>query len=163
MLTDYTTYDDVRSALGVSDEELADATLALESVYSHLLFDLEDVGLTLPDDYTAVAAIAEASRTTEQQRFYRATRLFSTLATARALAASLPLFGPKDISDGKATVSRFADAPYKATIAMVDKQFEQAKSRLEAAWAATTSSTATVVSRPYIGSSKLSVDPVTGS
>ena len=162
MLTDYTTYDDVRSALGVSSDELEDVTLALESWDNHLRFELEDISLALPASYAAVVLIPQASRTDEQERLYRATRLFSTLAVARAMTASLPLFGPKDISDGKATVSRFADAPYKAVTSRIEKQFEQAKGRLESAWAAISATAATAVARPYLGVSRPSTDPVTG-
>lgn len=162
MLTDYTTYDDIRSTLGVSDDDIEDATLALETWDNHLQFDLEDVSASLPAGYLAVAAKLEESRTAVESKLYRATRLFATLATARALSASLPMFGPKDFSDGKATVSRFADAPYKAVVSKVEKQFEQAKGRLEKAWAEMNATATAVTSRPYMGVSRPSTDPVTG-
>lgn len=162
MLTSYTTYDDIRSALGVSSDELEDATLGLESWESHLLFELEDVNATLPAAYAGVVAIPTASRTAAQAKFYRATRLFATLAVANALTAALPMFGPKDISDGKATVSRFADSPYRATVTKIKEQYGIAHSRLKQALAEMSSTAAIIVLRPYMGISSPTTDPVVG-
>lgn len=54
LITDYTTYDDVRAVLGVSTDELEDTTLALETYASALLLDLEDVDVALPAAYSAL-------------------------------------------------------------------------------------------------------------
>lgn len=163
MLTDYTTYDDVRSALGVSSDELANETLDLETWDNHLQFELEDINASLPDTYATISATSSASRTAAQAKLYRATRLFSTLALANTLAASLPMFGPKDISDGKASVSRFADAPYKAVVSSVKMQYEKARDRLKDAWAELNASSAAASTRPYLGVSSPTTDPVTGA
>lgn len=163
MLTDYTTYDDIRSALGVSADEIEDATLALETWDNHLQFKLDDINALLPESYTEIVAISVASRTSTQAKLYRATRLYATLAVADALTASLPLFGPKDISDGKATVSRFADSPYKAVVLKVQSQFEEAKTRLVNAWAELNASSSVRAPRTYMSTSSPTTDPVTGS
>lgn len=162
MLTFYTTYDDIRSALGVTSDELEDVTLDLERWENDLLFALEDVNASVPTSYAEVVAVAAASRTPAQAKFYRATRLFATLAVANALTASLPLFGPKDISDGKATVSRFADSPYRAVVSKVKEQYEIAQNRLKQAWAELNATASATVSRSYLGVSNPGYDPVTG-
>lgn len=163
MITDYTTYDDIRSALGVSSEELEDTTLGLETWDHHLMFELEDIHATLPSIYADITDTAVASRTPSEVKLHRATRIFATLAVANALTASLPMFGPKNISDGKALISRFADAPYKAVMEKVAAQYDRAKDRLASAWAELNASTATFTSRSYMGVSTLGTDPVTGS
>lgn len=162
MLTDYTTYDDIRAALGVSSDEIEDGALALETWDNHLAFELEDVSASLPATYGTIASTDESSRSAEQAKVYRATRLFATLAVANSLTASLPLFGPKSISDGKAVVSRFADSPYKPVVAKVERQFEAAKVRLKDALAELNSSSATYTPRTYLSSVGLGTDPVTG-
>lgn len=162
MLVDYTTFDDIRSVLGVSTDELEDTTLALETWDSILLLDLEEVNANLASAYATVVAIASASRTAAQAKFYRATRLFATLAVANSLTASLPMFGPKSISDGKATVSRFADAPYKAVIKSVQGQYEVNRDRVKQAYAELSSSSSVVTARSYLSAASPTVDPVVG-
>lgn len=162
MLADYTTYADIRSALGVSSDDIEDETIALETWDHHLQFELEEVNAGIPAGYAAVVAVTAASRTAAQAKMYRATRLFSTLAVANALAASLPMFGPKDVSDGKATVSRFADSPYKATVSKVKEQYGVAKERLKGAWAELNASSSTTSARKYLSVASPSTDPVVG-
>lgn len=162
-LLDYTTPDAVRAVLGVSDDELEDGTLALELYSNYLQMELEDINLNLPVEYAAVAAIAEGSRTAAQQRFYIATRLFAPYSVANQLGSSLPMFGPKDISDGKATVGRFADSPYRATLEKVKKEYDRLKLRLDEMYAALTSSTVVTTSRVLMSVSSPSSDPVTGT
>lgn len=164
VLTDYTTYDEVRAVLGVTDEELEDATLDLD-VYSHnLLAELEDVSLDLPAAYTTASALDEASRSPAQQRFFSATRLFSVYAVAVQLAGSLPLFSPKTITDGKAGYARYADSPYKQTIEECKAQYLRARTRLISAFQTLEDGAATNVGlRPFLSVSSPSSDPVTGS
>jgi hypothetical protein len=91
------------------------------------------------------------------------TRLFASYATAKQLTASLPMFGPKDISDGKATVSRFAASPYKDVVKGIAQEYDRIKGLLSDAYLALTSASSTTTVRSYLGSTGLSVDPVTGS
>lgn len=162
MLIDYTTYNDIRSALGVSTDELEDVTLLLEVHDNHLQFELEEVNANLASAYATVVAIASASRTAAQAKLYRATRLFATLAVANSLAGSLPMFGPKDISDGKAMVSRFADAPYKAVIKSVQGQYEVNRDRVKQAYAELNLSSSVSTARSYLSAARPVADPVVG-
>ena len=47
-ITDYAAYDEIRAVLGVSDEELEDATLALPMYEKLLNMELLDISEDLP-------------------------------------------------------------------------------------------------------------------
>lgn len=162
-LLDYTSYDEVRAVLGVSSDELEDATLALGVYSSNLNFELEGVSLQLPASYSAVVAIASGSRTAVQQRLYDATRLFATYAVAKQLGTSLPLFGPKDITDGKSAISRFADSPYKETLKNIEGYYNRTRLNLEDAFAKLNLTEAQVVTRKLLTASSPTSDPVIGT
>lgn len=106
-LTDFTTYDEIRAVLGVSDEEIENATLALPMYANELELVLSDIDETAITEYETIAAIAEGSRTTVQQRYYNVVRLFSSFVIAKTLLSSLPMFGFKSVGDGKADTERF--------------------------------------------------------
>jgi hypothetical protein len=161
-LLTYTTYDDIRAALGVSSDEIEDATLSLSLYELNLTSEFEDINLSLESDYATVAALS--SRTAVQDRFLQATRLFATYAVAYQATTSLPLFSPKDISDGKATVSRYADSPYKEVIKKVEQLYGKYRSKLEAALAANNAESApSIALRTYMAVSIPDSDPVTGT
>ena len=161
-LLTYTTYDDIRAALGVSSDEIEDATLSLSLYELNLTSEFEDISLTLESDYATVAALS--SRTAVQDRFLQATRLFATYAVAFQATTSLPLFSPKDISDGKATVSRYADSPYKEVIKKVEQLYGRYRTKLEAALAANNAESApSIAARTYMAVSIPDSDPVTGT
>ena len=162
-LTDYTSYAEVRAVLGVESEEISDTTLALSLYGDHLTNELEGVNVNLPTQYAAVVAVVSpAVRTDVQTRFYSVTRLFAAYAVAKQLGSALAMFGPKDITDGKATVSRFADSPYKATLSRVDQQYEALRAKLEAAYLALGLTLTQSTPRPYFVISSPSTNPVTG-
>lgn len=159
-LVEFTSYDDIRAALGVSEDEIVDATLSLPLYEYNLTSELEEVSLTLIADFVALPAI----QSTTQRRFKEATVLFATYVVAKQLTTSLPLFSPKEISDGKAHTTRYAQDPYKATIASVLAQYEKGKARLATAYAALTAASApTTTFRKYVSSALSSSDPVAGT
>lgn len=162
-LSDYTTFADVRAALSVSDDELEDATLGLALFEDNLLVELSDIHADLTTQFATVSAIAEASQTAAQKHFLRVTRLFSTYSVANQVCTSLGLLAPKDIGDGKALSSRFADSPYRDTKKDVREKYDLYRLKLAEAFAGLSASTATVTSRSYMRASGLSTDPVTGS
>lgn len=161
-LTDYTTYAEVRAALGTNDEEIEDVTLALPMYELGLVADLEDVSAALPADYTAVAAIDEASRTAVQKAFYEAVRLFAPYSVAGQLASSLPLFSPKQVTDGKAGFSRYADSPYKQAIDNAKKLFDRYRTRLADKYAGLSSGSSALDFRPFMSVVSPVTDPVVG-
>jgi len=161
-INSYTTFDDIRAVLGVSSDEIEDATFSLDVYTLNLTSELEDISANLVTDYTTVAEAA--SRSAVEERFYQATRLFAVYAVAYQATGSLPLFSPKDISDGKATVSRYADSPYKVVIEKVRTMYEKFRGKLEKAYAEYGSnSSPTLVIRPFFSVASGAKDPVTNS
>mgnify|MGYP003606006782 CR=1 FL=1 len=160
MLTDYTAYADIRAALGVSDEDIADDTLALPLYEDSLTQDLEDLALTLPATYAATKALS--APTAIETRFLKACSLFATFSVAKQLTSALPLFAAKDVTDGKAAVGRF-DNPYKDVIKSVNEQYDKQRTRLIAALGAIGTTGATATTQVYMSVVSPAYDPVTGT
>lgn len=163
-MTDYIGYDDVRAALGVSQDEISDATFSLDLYEFNLVSELESVSLTLIADYASQKETAPSTWTDNQTRFHQSVRLFAAYAVAKQATVSLPMFGPKEQTDGKAGLVRFAQDPYKVTIARVMAQYDMFKVKLEAAYAAILAVGAPLIStRPYLAASSPNSDPVLGT
>lgn len=161
MLTNYTSYDEIRAILGVSQLELEDATLAL-GLYERLLEeDLIATNDGLIAQYDTVAAIAEGSRTPTQQKYYDVIQLFSAYSTARHLLSSLQYFAANQITDGRAAEQRVAD-PYSATRENVERSYGTLKARALATYGALGNSITTAATRVYAEVATLGTDPVTG-
>lgn len=110
MLTQYTSYDEIRAALGVALEEIRDDVLALPSYEQVLLFDLYDLSTGMAAYYLALAG----SLTANQQRFKDLVQVYAAYVLAKHLLISLSMFAPKDIKDAKTEMIRIDD-PYAAT------------------------------------------------
>lgn len=108
-ITTYTTYDEVRAALGVSKTELADSVLSLTQWDLLVTLGLEDVNAGIPTLYDTVALLPTISRSTSEQRFYDLTRLYACYELALNLLVSLPLFSVKSLTDGRAEFDRQND------------------------------------------------------
>lgn len=166
---DYTSYDEIRAALGVSDEEVDDGVLGLPLYGNHLGMEFNNITdeFALSEDITTtvetIEGVVPATRTKAQRRVLSSVSLFATYAVARHLGTTLPMMAPKSISDGKAVVTRFSDSPYKSTLLSVESQYEKARQGLAAALAALNSTTAAQVPLVFMGVSSPAVDPVTGS
>ncbi len=159
MLIDYTTYDQIRAALGVDDEDLPDSVVSLPLYESILTQEFEDIDLDIETTYATTEALE--TPTAQETRFLTACDLFATYAVAKHLSAALPLFAAHQVTDGKAQINRFTD-PYKDVVAQVLSQYERAKSRLIAALSAI-GTTNTSTAKAYFAIIPPSVDPVTGS
>ena len=110
LLTDFASYDEVRSVLGVSATELADTVLTQPQWGTLATIDLEDVNLGIPAIYVTISALASNIRTAQQQRFYELVRLFASYSCAKTLLSSLPLFSVRSLTDGRAEFTRHEDA-----------------------------------------------------
>lgn len=161
-LLELTTYAEVRAALGVNDIEISDTTLGLELYSSNLSMELDDINIQLQDKYAEVKAIDAAARSAAQKRFYEAVRLFATYTVAKHCCVSLPMFGPKSVSDSKTEVSRFSDSPYKETTKRVENQYSTVRQRVVAALDSLLASTTVKASLNVMMVSTPSSDPVTG-
>lgn len=163
-LLSYTTYDDIRAALGVSSDELEDTTLSLAVYQFGLSADVRAVSLTLASDVATVRAKAVETRTEQESVLLEAMTLFATYSVAKQLLGALPLFAPKEMTDGKAGQARFALDPYKATIKSVNEDYGRYRAALVTAYADyKSSSTDEVPLIPLLRVSTPSSDPVLGT
>lgn len=158
-LTDFTSYDDVRAAIGVSDEEISDETLGLPVYEQALLVEFDDIDLNLRSTFQVT--VSKDTPTEAEKRFIRACKLFSTYAVAQQLAASLPMFAPKSLGDGKASMSRFADSPYRDTVRKICTLFDKYKVHLSDALLKLNSGSFVATPRNLVAISGLDTDPVT--
>lgn len=157
-LLDYTSYDEIRALLGVSDEELEDETLALPVYYTGLLEDFATIDLRLQGIIDALPDPAD--QTPLQARVYRLSQLFSSYSVARQLCPALPMFAPRSVADGKASMSRFID-PYKDTIKGVESGYSLNFDRLLQALLQLLAEDQQTVSRTFFLGVGLARDPVT--
>lgn len=125
MLTPFTTNDDVRALLGVSDEELTDGVLDL-TVYSQgLMRELRKIDVGLPALFTS---LAEAdTRTAAQDALVEAVTFFSTHAVAVQAGVPLGLLAPKRLTDDKSGFERFSDSPYRDVLARLGTTMADAR------------------------------------
>ena len=158
-ITNYTSYDSVRAALGVSSDDLEDATLALDIYADALELELDEVATNFWTQYTL--AHDAATPTADQAKLLTVTRLFATYAIAKHLTGSLPLFAAKQITDSKAGMQRF-DNPYRDTIKSINDQYGTLRTRLANAVATLISSSRTSVTPVYFAVANPSDDPITG-
>jgi hypothetical protein len=162
-ITDYTTYDEVRAALGVSVDEIEDATLELDMYASALAIELEDIGDTLPGDFATIDGTDPSERTDAQKKVHQGVKAFVPYALALQLASSVPLFAPKAVSDGKATVTRDSGAPYKAAIERCEREYARFKTYLSDRYGELKQTSGVATQRPFLNVSSPTSDPVAGT
>ena len=163
-LVDYISFDDIRAALGVSKDEIDDATLSLDVYAFNHVSELEHVSPLILGVYAAQLLVTPTLWTPIQTRFFQSFTLFSAYAVAKQATISLPLFSPKEQTDGKASMVRYAQDPYKATITRVLQQYDAFKAKLiEVFNALQNTSAPVVISRPYLSVGSPIYNPVTGS
>lgn len=156
-LSKYTSFDSVRAALGVSVKEIPDAVLDSDIYAYFVQIELDEISATLRTEFESIYA---PGNTAAEIAKYDAVRVFSAYATAYKASDSLPLSSPKDIVEGKSSISRYADSPYRAVIDEVRKAYIFYKKQLETiidpTEVATTPATLMSTSTPDF-------DPVTGA
>lgn len=165
MLEPYTTAEQVRAAIGVSEKELSDETLALDLYGKNLVAELDAIADNegaLVTEIAVVNAVPEADRTSRQRRLFDAVVLFAPYVVALQLETSAPLFAPKSITDGKAALSRHSESPFKEAFQKCAQYAERFRQSLEKRWAEYQSTTAAAPSAPTLFlASTPTVDPVT--
>jgi hypothetical protein len=160
----YTSYDAIRGILGVSAAEdlLLDADLGGEGAEAALHRDLVEVHVDLPATYAAIRDTPYAERSAVQHALLGQVASLATLSVARALSPALPM-AAKTIGDGKASMSRFADGPYRDTLARIEERFQIARNELATTLAEVTGEGAFTVPTPVLlRAAGAAVDRVTG-
>lgn len=163
LITDYTTYAEIRAVLGVSTTELPDTVLAQEQYATMLTLDLEDINTGIPALYTTVSATPEINRTTNEQRFYELARLTAAYAIARNLLTSLPLFSVSRLTDGRAEFERQKDI-FEDVRNAVNAMYDKLRARLSAIFVILVPGQPayTAVTQTFTAATGLATDPVTG-
>lgn len=164
MLAPFTTNDDVRGLLGVSDEELTDGVLNL-AVYSHgLMRELRKIDTGLPALFESLHQQPPGDLSPEERALLDATTFFSAHAVAVQAGASLGLLAPKRLTDDKAGFERFADSPYRDVLARLANALADARHAVLEALAALNNTTVAppLLEVRHMIASKRSYDPVTG-
>lgn len=163
MITQFTTYAEIRSLLGVSDEEVQDSDLA-QPIWSSLLEDkLSEISDNIVTLRASIAATPEADRTAAQKKFFAVSGLYAAYVVAQNLLIALPMFGFKQLTDGKAEVQRFdrwADlkAGVEQGVNAMRVKLRLALSAVDSSYTAPTPVTRVIMSRTGIAT-----DPVTGA
>jgi len=162
-ILDFTTYNAIRNTVGLSVDELPDATLA-DELYANVL-SLATLEVTLPSSLGAgtfssifadIVSIAEASRTTAQQKFYDMARLYATYVVADEVCTSLSM-SIKMIGDSKSSITRFSpEAAFKDTIKAIKEKLLSIKAQIEGI------DSTSITSLPYSYVIVPDIDPVTG-
>lgn len=159
MLTDYTTYADIRAALGVSEEEIEDVTLGL-ALYSTLLD--EDLLAVDPLLVSTFTALPPTGRTPAQARLAALTSLYATYAVAHRLTDSVELFGFLKVADGRASTERAKEA-FDNLRANIAAMLSRLRGTLLAALQVVVPSTVvTATTSSWVSSTGIALDPVTG-
>lgn len=119
-------YDDVRAALGVPDEELKDAVLALALYRNTLGMALNSFTGEYPaeaGDRTLLEIFADLDAT---DPMHVEIQMYSTYLVADTAAGALPMFGVKTKSDGKSVVTRHsAESTYMSTKKNIKEQLQK--------------------------------------
>lgn len=166
-LTTYCDFAEVRSTLGVNDLELNDTVLGLPVYEMGLVRELNKVSTSLNAAFSALYAKLPASRTLAESNLHDAVRLFSVYAVAKQVGVSLANFAPKDVTDGKASVGRFAGTPFESVLDRIDGMYMSLKEDLKVAYeaftgAASGKASSTMPTAVFIASPR-GYDPVAGA
>lgn len=164
MLTDYTTYDEIRAVLGVSNKDIQDSTLALALYDRLLLIDLDSLDSTAGSGvrtlYTTISGISQGSRTADQQRYYELVQVYSAYSVSNTLLTSLPYFAVQRVTDGRAEAERLSD-PYADVKESVPMVLSTLRRRLLSAYTVLGGSVSSTTTRSYFTATGLATDPVT--
>lgn len=156
-LTDFITYAEVRSTVGMSTDTLPDSVLSLE-LYANTL-ELALDSLTIADSsLNPIKTVFPGLSEDTDSIAYNLTRLFSIYTVALEVAVSLSMRAPKLLSDSKVSIGRFSpEATWQDVIEAIKQKLGQYKEDLEGIG---DTSTATV--NPLLSAIKPTTDPVTG-
>lgn len=165
-LTTYCDFAEVRSTLGVNKTELSDTVLDLPVYEMGLVRELVKVSMSLNAAFSVAHLKLPAARTSLEAAMHDAVRLFAVYAVAKQVGVSLANFAPKDITDGKASVGRFAGTPFESVLGRIDGMYAELKTDLKAAYesfaGAGSGAVSSLIPAPVFRAVARVYDPVTG-
>lgn len=163
-LTDYTTFDEVRSALGVDSSDLPDETLQLRRYLTEVEIGLEEVGSTVITQYKVISDKETSARTDAESLVYDRTRLCATYLAAAACLSGLPLFVNKSETDEKSSYTRFTGNVIEQVSENIRASLERYRAALQNAVSSLENGSSVVRQRrTFIYAVPSNYDPVTGS
>ena len=117
-ITDYTSYAEIRTVIGVDAVELPDVTLGLSVFTSALHRALRSITNSDGDSLiTLFNAINPLSMTEFEEHLYYTIKEYATYVVADACCSGLSMFALKSDSDGKASQTRFSsEATFKDVV-----------------------------------------------
>lgn len=163
LVSDFTTYQDIRVALGVSTEEIEDSEIEIDSIRTELAeaYERLDAGMLgavqgLPED--------EETRTAAQLRFGRRARMFATYVVANYLLNSVEMFSFLKVADGRASAER-AQKAFETLRLNIQAMLARVSASLLEAYAVLVPTAAVVTPTPlaFAGAVGVAVDPVTNT
>ena len=124
LVTDYTSYAEIRAVIGVDALELPDATLGLQTYATALYRTLLSITNSSGDTLVALFdAIDPFDMDISEEILYYTIKEYATYVVADACCSGLSMFALKSDSDGKATQSRFAsEATFKDVVKNVQQR-----------------------------------------
>lgn len=160
LVTDYTSYAEIRAVIGVDALELPDATLGLQTFATALYRTL--LSITNSSGETLVAlfdAIDPFDMDMSEEILYYTIKEYATYVVADACCSGLSMFALKSDSDGKATQSRFSsEATFKDVVKNVQQRLASLTGALDQMLGGTT-----IYSIPGLTRVSPATDVVTGS
>lgn len=171
MLTDFTSYAEIRAVLGVSSTELPDTVLAQPQWMTLLSIDLEDLHAELEtlymqyvDLYGTMFAEPPDGSYRNERRFYNLARLYASYVVAQNLLGTLTMFSVQTLTDGRASFTRQTDI-FADVREAVTGMLTTLKVKLSAAYVvlAPTETAFTTTSFTYTTSTGIATSPVTNA
>jgi hypothetical protein len=160
-ITTYTTYAEVRSTVGMSEDTLPDSILGLELYANALELALDSLTITTAalNPIKTVFPTLDPVNNVADVTPYNLTRMFSTYTVALEVATSLSMRAPKTLSDSKVTLGRFSpEATWQDVIKAIKAKLKQIKDDL-----VDIGNTTEDEPLPYLTVASPATDPVTGS
>lgn len=147
----------VRSLLGVSDEDLSESEFDPDNVELELKMSLDEDAI----DYDTIKAVSEGTPTVDELKQYNYLKLYCLYAATIIVIPRLRLAATQKVSDGDNSMERFLDPKFDVLEGKYESKKAQYKRALEDTIAGSPTSDAPTYSQ--FGSAPPAYDPVTGS
>ena len=159
-ILEYTSYDQIRAVLGVSDTDIVDETLALPIYSQRLQMALRKIHPSLSTLYKDIENIPEDQRTSLQEQLYNVTQVYAAYYLGFILLSAANMFAFKKLKDGKAEGDRFDD-PFAALRDDLSAEVGSLENLLEDLLEQMGEEFTPRAAMPLVAISNLDIDPVT--